>query len=179
MPAPVWPRPVAATLLLTLVAGCAGPRRAGPARLPTLAPAVVTDSSPPASPRSTRAIGLATDVVRRYYLALDELRRQMRASRLERLLAPDCPCRAQLRAIRAAGELGERYTDRIRIIATLPHLDRSDLVDVFVSFDVDQGGLVDRLGHRIGRVTNARNVHRELVVRRLAGTWLIERVLAV
>jgi hypothetical protein len=118
-------------------------------------------------------------VARRYYAALDGLRLRMRIAPLAAVMAPNCPCRAQIQAVEAAVRRGERYTDRVRLLTLVPHLDRPDLADVVVSVDVTRAGIVDARGRRIGRVTTAHGVHRELMLRRIAGRWLIERVVAV
>jgi hypothetical protein len=65
------------------------------------------------------------------------------------------------------------------VIRLVAHLDRSDLVDVVVSIDVVHAGRLDRSGRRIGRARTVRNLHRELMLRRVGGRWLIDRVIAV
>lgn len=176
------PVPAAAaslTLALATVAGCGsrGPQPPPLPRLPSLEVAAsgAAVGAAGADPARTAAVR----VVRRYYAALDGLRRRMRTGPLARLLAADCPCRAQLRAIRTAIRRGEHYTDQVHVWRLVPHVDGPDLVDVVVSFDVRRGGLVDRAGHRIRPPVVRRDLHRELVVRRVAGRWLIAQVIAV
>jgi hypothetical protein len=172
-------RPAAAaalTVVLLAAPGCGG--SSGEARsLPALQPADVITSTPPA--RASSALTAARGTVRRYYAAIDDLRRRMRPAPLARLLTADGPGRAQVRAIRAAAGRGERYTDRIRVTSLLAHLDRADLADVVVSFDVSHAGLVDRAGRRLRPATAMRNVHREVLLHRVGRRWLIAAVLPV
>ncbi|MGN6474171.1 MAG: hypothetical protein ACTHK4_11070 [Mycobacteriales bacterium] len=162
------------------VAGCGGASE-GPRSVTAVAPAVVQPSAGPPGTRGDAAqpVRAVTEVARRYYAALGALRRRMRAAPLARLMAPGCTCRAQVRAVRRALRRGQRYTDRVHVLTLVPHLDSPGLADVFVSYDVTDGGLVDRRGHRIGLATTVRGLHRELMLRRVSGRWLIEQVLAV
>lgn len=149
--------------------------------LPALSPAELTGSAEPAPGPNAAAAAVhsAEAVVRRYYAALDGLRRRMRPGPLAALLARTCPCRAQVRAVRTAMRRGERYTDRIRVVALVAHLDRPDLVDVVVTYDVHHGGLVDRAGDPLTAPTTIRNIHRELEVGARAGRWQIRQVIVV
>jgi hypothetical protein len=176
-------RPFAVPATALAVALFAAPgcgRDAGPPApdLPALPKvAVVTSGAPVSVRRGAEAAAVA--VVRRYYAALDRLRSRMRAAPLARLLTADCPCRAQVRAIRAARRRGEQFTDRVRVIRLVAHLDRPDLVDVVVSIDVVDAGRLDHAGHQVGPVRTVRNLHRELLLRRVGARWLVDRVIAV
>jgi hypothetical protein len=179
---PISTLPATAGVAIVLLAGTGCARTTGDdvRRLPALRPAELTSSAlAPAPTAPSGALPAATAVVRRYYSLLDGLRRQMRAAPLAGLMTADCPCRAQVRAVRAAIGRGERYTDRVRVIRLVPHLDRADLVDVFVTLDVRRGGLLDPSGRRSTPMTTARDLHRELLLRRIGGHWLIARVIAV
>jgi hypothetical protein len=164
-----------------LTAAACGPGDTGEVpRLPVLQPAQLTSSAvDSAPPGSATALAAARGVVRRYYAALDGLRRRMRVAPLARLMTADCPCRAQLRAVRSAMSRGDRYTDRVRVLRLVAHLDRPDLVDVVVTLDVTRAGLVGPEGRRRQPVTAAHNLHRELLLRSTGGTWQIAQVIAV
>lgn len=170
----------AVTVALITAAGCAPSASARSAALPALDGVPIASSAEPTrGAEPTDATRGASRVVRRYYAALDGLRRRMRTAPLADLMTADCPCRAQVRTVRAAIRRGERFTDRVRLLTLLPHLDGPDLVDVVVSLDVSRAGRVDSTGRRIGSPITARNLHREVVVKRYVGRWLIARVIAV
>lgn len=176
------PRRAAAlsAVALSTVAACGGGHGAPPAELAALRPAVIVASAAATTAADSQPVlDEVSDVVREYYGALDRLRSGTGTRRLARLVARDCPCRAQLRAVRAAARRGERYTDRVRVRTLVAHVDGADLADVVVSLDVDSGGLVDAAGHRIGTASSLRGVHRELMLRRIDGRWLVEQVIAV
>lgn len=165
---------------LPAVTGCGS--RPGPHRVATIAAVVVEPSTGSASAAGNRTnpdLAAVRQVARRYYVLLGGLRRRMRAAPLAQLMTPGCPCRDQARAVRRAARRGEHYTDRVHLQTLVAHLDRTDVADVFVSYDVIDGGLIDAHGHRVGTATTVRGVHRELMLRRIGGRWLIERVLAV
>lgn len=171
---------VAAVLGVALAGGCGRPATTPTTRLPVLRPAQIIASVPPsAGPGREAALSSAGQVVRGYFDALDGLRHGMRVAPLARVLTADCPCRAQVRAVRAARRRGDRYTDRVRVTSLVAHLDRADLVDVVVSLDISRAGLMDASGHRRTPVTTLRNLHRELLLRRIDDHWLISRVIAV
>jgi hypothetical protein len=119
-----------------------------------------------------------TTVVRRFFRALDRLRRSMSTGPLAALMTADCPCRALLRAIRSARRRGERYADHVRLVALVPHLDAPDRADAVVSYDVDHGGLVTASGRQVAPLRNVFGVHRLLMLRRTGGRWLIDRMVA-
>jgi hypothetical protein len=165
-----------------LTVGACGVRDRVPAgELARLRPPILVGSAAVAAPSggTRRVTDAVSRVARQYYQALDNLRHGMRAAPLARLLAPGCPCRAQVRAVRAAARHGERYTDRVRLLTLVAHVDGPDLADAVVSLDIDHAGLVDAAGHRIGVATTLHGVHRELMLRLSGGRWLIERVIAV
>ena len=178
---PIPPPALLAALTLALIAGagCGGTRSPEARGLPELRPALASRSAGPADTGSDAALAAARTVVRRYYTALDGLRRRMQPGPLARLLTADCPCRAQVRAIRTASRRGARYTDHVHVIRLVAHLDRPDLVDVVVSLDVSRAGLVDAGGNRPRSTTTVRNLHRELLLRRIGDRWLIDRVIEV
>lgn len=153
---------------------CAHPAEPGARPLAGPRAIVVAPSEAPGDPR--RAQLAVTQVARRYYAALDDLRNRMDPLPLSHLLAPDCPCRRQLGAIRAAARRGERYTDRIRVRSVIPHRDGPAVADAVVTFDVAHGGLADHAGHRLGHTVSVRGLRRELVFGLVGERWLIERV---
>jgi hypothetical protein len=167
-------------LALALAAACDEAGQAATRSLPALPPVAALSSPAPGAPAAPgQAAAAATAVVRRYYAALNRLRRQMAAGPVADLLTAECSCRAQITAIRAAIRRGERYTDRIRVTHLVAYLDRPDLVDVAVSLDVRAGGLVDSGGRRLRAPTTLHNLHREILLRLTGGRWLIDEVLAV
>ena len=169
----------ALAVALTATAGCGRGGREDASRLPALRPAELTRSAPPAGATdSAGSLAAARGVVRRYYAALDGLRIRMRAAPLARLMTPDCPCRAQVDAVRSALRRDERYTDRVRVIRLVAHLDRPGLIDVVVTLDVAHAGLAGPAG-RVTAPTTVHNLHRELLLRRIGNRWLVERVIAV
>ncbi len=184
MPSARTPSPTVALSTAVALAAAAGCGGAGPGAQPAPGPvgAVVAPSAGAGNPPgdSHRAtLAAVSRVAKRYYAALDHLRVRMDPAPVAALIAPDCPCRAQVRAIEAAIRRGERYTDRVRVRTLLPHLDQADRADVVVSVDVRRGGLLDAAGRRIGAATTTYGVHRELMLRRIGRRWLIERVVAV
>jgi hypothetical protein len=127
---------------------------------------ITTDPAPRAQARA---------VVTHYFHVLNRLHLDMGYAALSQLLMPGCPCQVQVRAIRSAASKGERYLDRVRIIALRVNLDGPRAADVLADYRLVRGGLVDAAGHRLTRNPPHR-VRWDFQLRRAAGGWRIARI---
>lgn len=167
-------RVLAALAVAGFVAGCGGTTERAPG-LPLHSPLVTASprSSPTVSPVSARQ--QVHDVIARYFAVLNRLHVEMKDAALASLLTPDCPCQQQVAAIRTAGSKGERYLDKIRLIALRVNLDGPRSADVLADYRLLRGGLIDASGHRISRVAPHR-VRWDFALRRTGGQWRIDRI---
>ena len=157
-----------------IVSACAG-TTIQPLGLPP--PSLV--ASPVASGSAVPGVASPRDQVRtvvsRYFEVLNRLHLDMGYAALTRLFTPDCPCQVQVRAIRSAAARGERYDDRVRVIALRVNIDGPQVADVLADYQVLRGGLVDAAGHRLTR-NPAHRIRWDFQLRRDAKVWRIARI---
>lgn len=165
-----------------MVVACGGQPPA-PASLPTVSSAVARPTAPPTGqprtpstppPQSTRQAALA--LVERYYQVLNSLHRTMDAAALASLLAPTCPCRAQVAAVRRAAARGEHYIDHASLNVMRPSVQDTHHAYVLVNLDTRRGGLVSADGRLVTSAPPRRDVQRVFRLVRHGQQWMIASI---
>lgn len=127
-----------------------------------------------ARPVSAKAAELAT--VRRYFQIVNNLRTDMNAGGLAKLMTRDCPCQAQVRAIRSAAALGRVYIGRAHINVMRPNIDGRDVGDILVDYNATMGGELAAGDKRLTTTRSQRHIKWDFAVRRVGHRWLITRI---
>jgi hypothetical protein len=169
-----------AIALALSVAGCGGhssasPQNLPPLSVPTASPSALTKATPPTVGRAVTGLSAATAVVRRYFVIVNNLHRDMDAGALAALFTATCVCQEQAKAVRSASRLGQHYIDHGTINALRTSDQGPGHVGVLADYNSSSGGLVDRHGRRI-TTTTAKRVRWFFSLRRLESRWLITNI---
>jgi hypothetical protein len=100
----------------------------------------------------------------------------MRTGTLRRLLAPSCPCQAQIASVRRARQGGEHLTGRATLNALRVSMDSARSATVLVDYGFSGGGLVGPDGSRLTTIKAHRHIQWQFELRRTGSDWVITRI---
>lgn len=114
--------------------------------------------------------------MRHYYQVFNALHRTMAAGALAAMFTQDCPCRAQVRAVRSAARRGEHYVDHATVNVMRASVQDRRHAFVLVNLDTGRGGLVRAAGRVVTSAPPRRGVQRVFRLVQVGGRWLIARI---
>lgn len=118
-------------------------------------------------------LGAAAAVVRSYFRVVNGLQTHMDGAALARLMTPDCTCREQVNAVRAAAARGERFVYETTIVAVTVRPDGAGRASVLVEYNTGAAGIIDSSGRRVTSSRPQRGLKRLFRLRHEQHGWLI------
>jgi hypothetical protein len=125
---------------------------------------------------STSERASAVAVVRRYFRVLNRLSRDMNATGLATMFAADCPCQAQVRAVRAAAARAEHYVGTAHVNIARPSVESPTRASVLVNVDVSRSGLETAGGAMVTSVPARHHLQRIFQLEKGSRGWLVYRI---